>query len=153
MAEFIAGLALGCQIGVCAMFAVLFLASMVADSSEKGRTKISIQGFGVSLLGIIAIAGICSKLGAHKSTTILLLLIVIFLETRLAGIVVGLVATATSSIMLSLLFLPPIGSLRIIRPSDQLTFALFLLSSLFGCRLIGSSRPLDGGKSSGATPS
>jgi K+-sensing histidine kinase KdpD len=58
-----------------------------------------------------------------------------------------LFASIVSAVLLSLLFLSPIGSLRVSRPSDQFLLALFLVSSLLGCRLIGRSGSLTEGHS------
>jgi len=145
MAGFIAGLALGCLIGVCGTYAVLFLAATTPEPIPVRMKEFSALKFAVSLLAISAIGGACFKLNAHKSTTVLVLLLGVLLVARLSGIVVGLFASIVSGILLSLLFLSPIGSLRVSRPSDQFLLALFLLSSLLGCRLIGRSRSLNEG--------
>ncbi len=142
MAGFVAGLALGCLIGVCGMYAVLFLAATTPEPFPVRIKEFSALKFAVSLLAISAIGGACFKLSIHKSTTVLLLLLGVFMVARIAGIVVGLFASIVSAILLSLLFLSPIGSLRISRPSDQFLLALFLVSSLLGCRLIGRSSSL-----------
>jgi K+-sensing histidine kinase KdpD len=147
MAGFIAGLALGCLIGVCGTYAVLILAATTPEPFPVRLKSFSAWKFAVSLLAISAIGGACFKLNAHKSTTVLVLLLGVFLVARLAGIVVGLCASVVSAILLSHLFLPPVGSLRISRPSDQLLLALFLLSSLLGCRVIGKARSLTEGHS------
>ncbi len=142
MSGFIAGLALGCLIGVCGTYAVLFLAATTPDPFPVRMKQFSALKIAVSLLAISAAGSACFKLNAHKSTTVLVLLLGVFVIARLAGIVVGLLASVVSAILLSLLFLTPVGSLRISSPSDQLLLALFLLSSLLGCRLIGKSGPL-----------
>ena len=147
MGGFIAGLALGCLIGVCGTYAVLFLAATTPEPFPVRMKEFSALKFAVSLLSISTIGGACFKLNAHKSTTVLVLLLGVFVVARLAGIVVGLFSSIVSAILLSLLFLSPTGSLRISRPSDQFLLALFLVSSLLGCRLIGRSKSLSEGQS------
>jgi K+-sensing histidine kinase KdpD len=147
MAGFIAGMALGCLIGVCGTYAVLFLAATAPEPFPVRMKEFSALKFAVSLLTISALGGACFRLNVHKSSTVLVLLLGVFVVARLAGIVVGLFASIVSAILLSLLFLSPIGSLRISRPSDQFLLALFLVSSLLGCRLIGRSKSLNEGHS------
>ncbi|MFZ0820155.1 MAG: DUF4118 domain-containing protein [Candidatus Acidiferrales bacterium] len=147
MVGFIVGMALGSLIGVCGTYAVLFLAATTPEPFPVRMKEFSALKFAASLVAISALGGACFKLNAHKSTAVLVLLLGVFVVARLAGIAVGLFASIVSAVLLSLLFLSPIGSLRISRPSDQFLLALFLLSSLLGCRLIGRPKSLHAGHS------
>ena len=142
MAAFISGMALGCLIGVCGTYIVLLLAAATPPPFPGLWTEFSARKVVVSSLAICAVGGICFKLSLHKSVTVLLLLLTIFIVARLLGIAIGLFSSVVAAALLGFLFLTPIGSLRISSPSDQFMLAVFLLSSLLGCRMIGRTKPI-----------
>jgi len=142
MAAFISGMALGCLIGVCGTYIVLLLAAVTPPTFPNLVTEFSALKVVVSSLVICAVGVTCFRLSLHKSVTALLLLLTIFIIARLLGIAIGLFSSVVAAALLSFLFLTPIGSLRISRPSDQFMLAVFLLSSLLGCRMIGRTRQI-----------
>jgi K+-sensing histidine kinase KdpD len=66
----------------------------------------------------------------------LLLLLVVLVIARQGSMLVALIGCGVTAMELTLLFLPPIGSIRVAHTSDRLLLALFVLASLVGSLLI-----------------
>lgn len=140
MAGFIAGLAVGCLLGVSGTFLLILLATALSNKRPSLADELSPRGLAYSAIALLAIAGIAYLLRLDKAAAMLLLFLGVLAIAKLEGLAKGIGASALAAGMLSLLFLPPIGSMRIARPEDQFALALFFLSAIFASRLIGKAR-------------
>jgi K+-sensing histidine kinase KdpD len=142
MGSYIAGLVTGCMLGVSGTLLLLFLGlSLSGQFSTLSKTN-SPRGYVYSAAVLIAVSGIAYLLKLDKESAMLLLLLAVLAVAKQGGLVHGLVASAMASLMLSFLFMPPVGSLFVKGPDDRLALALFLLIAALGSRLIGQHRKL-----------
>jgi two-component system, OmpR family, sensor histidine kinase KdpD len=142
MAGFVAGLATGCLLGVGGTFLLILLATALSNKRPHLADELSPRGLVYPVLVLFAVAGISYLLGLDKAAVMPLLLLGVLAIAKLEGLAKGIGASAFAAGMLSFLFMPPIGSLKVTRPNDQLSLALFLLSAIFATRLAGKAKAL-----------
>jgi K+-sensing histidine kinase KdpD len=140
MVGFIAGMAIGCLLGVSGTFLLILLATALSNKRPSLADELSTWRLAYSATALLAVAGISYLLRLDKAAAMLLLFLAVLAIAKFEGLAKGIGASAFAAGMLSFLFLPPIGSIRIARPEDQFALALFFLSALFATRLIGKTR-------------
>ena len=84
-------------------------------------------------------AALCYSLRFDKSAAVLLLLMAVLVNARLAGPVYGILASIVSAGLFSFLFLRPVWSLRVEAFDDQMVLLIFLLTTAAASRLVGSA--------------
>ncbi len=144
MTAFDVGLITGCLVGVIGTYLLLLLAAAVADvqpDTMNGQSRLRVTSAVVALL---VVGGISYALKLDKAGAILLLFISVLVIAKLGGFKCGFVASGVAAALLSILFLPPIGSLWVFDSTNRLTLTLFLLIAIVGSRLIGASKRLPG---------
>lgn len=137
MQGFLAGLLTGCLIGIAGTLLLLLLAAGISKEHPSNGRWFSVRGMLFVLLGTPGVAIASQSLGLRRSIAVLLLMVAVLIIAKLHGLVYGLAASAVAALALSVLYLPPIGSLLVVRANDQLLLALFLLSGILGSRIIG----------------
>jgi K+-sensing histidine kinase KdpD len=142
MGSFVAGLVTGCLLGVSGTLLLLLLGlSLSGQFSTLFKTN-SLRGHVYAAAVLITVSGIAYLLKLDKESAMLLLLLAVLAVAKQGGLVYGLAASAMAAVLLSFLFMPPVGSLFIKGPDDRLALALFLLIAAVGSRLIGQQRKL-----------
>ena len=142
MGSYVTGLVTGCLLGVGGTLLLLLLGlSFSGQFSTLFKTN-SLRGHVYAAAVLIAVSGIAQLLRLDKESAMLLLLLAVLAVAKQGGLVLGLAASAMAAVMLSVLFMPPVGSLFIKGPDDRLALALFLLIAALGSRLIGQHRKL-----------
>jgi K+-sensing histidine kinase KdpD len=142
MGSYVAGLVTGCLLGVGGTLLLLLLGlSFSGQFSTPFKTN-SLRGHVYVVAVLIAVSGIAYLLKLDKESAMLLLLLAVLAIAKQGGLVHGLVASAMAAVILSFLFMPPVGSLFIKGSDDRLALALFLLIAALGSRLIGQHRKL-----------
>lgn len=119
---FVLGSLLGFVACLLLIFLLVYLAGLLAGgSNQKSPADIpavsQLLRIGMSLLFVSAVAGACYVAHCRQVHTFLFLLLSVFLIAKFGGRIAGLAASAAAAIVLTLLFLPPVGSLQIERPS------------------------------------
>jgi len=142
MFTYVAGLATGCLIGVCCTILLLLLSAALTDEYPHELRKISLLQLAATGTGIFAVAYSAYYMNFEKSAAALLLLLAVLGSAKIGGLVNGFISAALAAGMLCVLFLPPIGSLRIAEPSDRFVLSLFLITAALGSRLVGRTREL-----------
>ena len=142
MGSYVAGLVTGCLLGVSGTFLLLFLVLSLSGQFSTLFKANSLRGIVYAAAVLIAVSGIAHLLRLDKDSAMLLLLLAVLAVAKQGGLVLGLAASAMAAVMLSVLFMPPVGSLFIKGPDDRLALALFLLIAALGSRLIGQHRKL-----------
>jgi K+-sensing histidine kinase KdpD len=142
-------LIIGCVLGFCAAILYLLVLASSPEEEEKPRKArlpmyFALVRAGLALVGILAIAGFCYALNLDKTEAILILVAAVLLIARLTGPLYGLAASVLALGIISFLFLPPVGSLRVSRSEDQLALLLFVLTTAVGSRLVGGGKRLSG---------
>ncbi len=132
---FVLGSLLGFIACLVLIFLLVYLAGLLAGgSNQKSPADIPavshLVRIGMSLLFVSAVAGACYVAQSRQMHAFLFLLLSVFLTAKFGGRIASLAASAAAAIVLTLLFLPPVGSLQIERPTDQRAMAIFLLSTL-----------------------
>lgn len=142
-------LILGCVLGFCA--AILYLLVLTSSPEEHERPRkarlpmhFALVRGGLALVGVAVIAALADGLHLDKTQAILLLVAAVLLIARLAGSLYGLGASAVALGIVSFLFLPPVGSLRVSHTEDQLALLLFVVTTAIGSRLVGRGKRLSG---------
>ena len=142
MGSYVAGLVTGCLLGVSGTLLLLLLGlSLSGQFSTLFKTN-SLRGHVVAAAVLIVVSGIAYFLKLDKESAMLLLLLAVLAIAKKGGLVHGLVASAMAAVILSIFFMPPVGSLFVKGPDDRLALALFLLIAALGSRLIEPHRKL-----------
>ncbi len=136
MGGFTAGLVTGCLVGVCGTLLLLSLATAFSREGARLFRLRSLPGLVLSTIALLAIAAVCHRMNVGKDASMLMLLLVVLVVSKLEGLLNGLIATVIAVVLLAVWF-PPAGSLGVRSLSDRLALALFLLIATFGSRLIG----------------
>jgi K+-sensing histidine kinase KdpD len=140
MGSYLAGLVTGCLLGVSGTLLLLLLGlSFSGQFSTLFKTN-SPRGHVYAAAVLIAVSGIAYLLRLDKGSAMLILLLAVLAVAKQGGLAHGLVASAIAAVILTVLFMPPVGSLFIKGPDDRLALALFLLIAALGSRLIGQHR-------------
>lgn len=84
---------------------------------------------------LLLVGGVSYTLKLDKMVAVLLLLSSVLVIARLAGLICGMAASVVGAGLLSILFLPPIGSLSVASSEDRLALAVFLLAAAAGSGL------------------
>jgi K+-sensing histidine kinase KdpD len=140
MTGFLAGLVTGCLVGVTVTIVLLLFAATWLSESQQQPAESSLRGIAAASLIILSLCGFCYALHLPKPVVMILLLSAVFLIADQLEILTALIVAGLSTLMLTLLFLPPIRSIRILHAGDRLSLAAFLLVSVVGCRLICGRR-------------
>jgi K+-sensing histidine kinase KdpD len=140
MGSYLAGLVTGCLLGVSGTLLLLLLGlSFSGQFSTLFKTN-SPRGHVYAAAVLTAVSGIAYLLRLDKGSAMLILLLAVLAVAKQGGLAHGLVASAIAAVILTVLFMPPVGSLFIKGPDDRLALALFLLIAALGSRLIGQHR-------------
>jgi K+-sensing histidine kinase KdpD len=137
MPGFLTGLLTGCLIGIAGTLLLLLLAAGISKEHPSDGRWFSARGMLLVLLGTPGVAIASHSLGLRRSIAVLLLMVAVLVIAKLHGLVYGLGASAAAALALCYFYLPPIGSLLVLRTNDRLLLALFLLSGILGSRIIG----------------
>jgi K+-sensing histidine kinase KdpD len=140
MTGFLAGLVTGCLVGVTLTIVFLLFAATWLVEPQQQPAESSLRGIAAASLIILSLCGLSYALHLPKGVVMILLLSAVFLIADQLEILTSLIAAGLSTIMLTILFLPPIRSIRILHAGDRLSLAAFLLVSVVGCRLICGRR-------------
>jgi len=142
MGSFLTGLVTGCLLGVSGTLLLLLLGfSFSGQLSNLAKTH-SLRGHVYAAAVVITVSGIARLLKLDKESAMLVLLLAVLGVAKRGGLINGLAASAIAAATLSLLFMPPLGSLFIKAPDDRLALALFLLIAALGSRLIAERSKL-----------
>jgi|ERR1700722_15680082 K+-sensing histidine kinase KdpD len=136
MGGFTTGLVAGCLLGVCGTFLLLSVGAAFSEERARLFHLRSITGTILSTFVLFLIAALCRRLSVGMDASILLLLLVVLVVSRVEGLLNGLIATGIATLILAW-SLPPDGSMMVKSSSDRLALALFLLIATVGSRLIG----------------
>jgi K+-sensing histidine kinase KdpD len=136
MGGFTTGLVAGCLLGVCGTFLMLSVGAAFSEERARLFHLRSFTGTVLSAIVLFFIAALCHRLSIGMDASILLLLLVVLIISRVEGLLNGLIATGIAALILAWIF-PPNGSIMIRSSSDRLALALFLLIATVGSRLIG----------------
>ena len=127
MSGFLAGLFIGCLVGVVTTLLVLtIVAGLRTTELEKPRRDAHGKVF-VGALVLLGICGVSYSMDLEKSALLALLLSVL-LTARLAGARRGILIAGIAAVMVAY-FLPPAGSLRVTGLDNQLALVLFVLGT------------------------
>ncbi len=139
MDSFMMGLLTGCMVGVGG---TLFLLILIAQTNRQRDmvNELSPRRVVFSTVALFSVAGVSYTLELDKTSATLLLLLSVLVIARVAGIKGGIAASVVAAVLLSFLFLPPIGSLWVISPGNRFALALFLLITVVGSRLVGEEK-------------
>jgi K+-sensing histidine kinase KdpD len=135
MGGFTTGLVAGCLLGVCGTFLLLSVGAAFSEERARLFHLRSLTGTILSTVVLFLIAALCHRLRVGTDASILLLLLVVLIVSRVEGLLNGLIATGIATVILAWLF-PPNGSILVRSSSDRLALALFLLIATVGSRLI-----------------
>ena len=141
--DFAAGMMVGCLVGVISAVLLLFVSTLTDERSDR-KGELSLRGLVCAAVTLLAAGEFSHILKLDKNSGTLLLLLSVLVIARLGGFRYGIVASVIAALLLSFLFLPPIGSLWVIGSDDQLTLTLFLLSTIVGSGLVGGKKSLPG---------
>lgn len=144
MSSFVAGLITGCVIGVGGTALLLLFAATLTDGYSNRMYELSLRGVAFAALALLAVAGLSYTMKLDEAGAILLLSLSVLVIAKLGGFRYGIGASVVAAMLLSLLFLPPIGSLWVIGSNNRLALVLFLLSTIAGSRLMGGKKGLPG---------
>jgi K+-sensing histidine kinase KdpD len=133
MLNYFAGVATGCLIGVSGAFLMLLFSSIVPEPDSPAR-RISFPGLASAIVAVLMVAFACYWLKLGEAVSMVFLLLSMLAVARVAGNATSSVAAVVSALTLSILFLPPVGSLYIVQSSDRLLMALFLLGAMIVSR-------------------
>jgi K+-sensing histidine kinase KdpD len=122
---------------------LLFVATLT-DGYSNSMHELSLRGVACAALALLAVAGLSYTMKLDEAGAILLLSLSVLVIAKLGGFRYGIGASVVAAMLLSLLFLPPIGSLWVIGSNNRLALVLFLLSTIAGSRLIGGKKRLPG---------
>jgi K+-sensing histidine kinase KdpD len=142
MVGFTAGLAIGSLLGVTFTFLLILLAAALSNKRPSLADELSPRGLAYPATALLAISGVSYFLKLDKAAVMLLLFLAVLAIAKLDGLAKGIGASAFAAGVLDLMFLPPIGSLKVAHPEDQFALALFFLSAIFASRLIGKPKVL-----------
>lgn len=99
------------------------------------------SGLAIAVSAMFAIAWCAHQMKLRDGSLALLLLLIVLATSRLRGLRTALVASVFAAFALAIMF-PPVWSLRVEQPSDQLLLALFIVSCALGSHLAsGRSEP------------
>jgi len=139
--EFAAGLVLGCLLGVAATLGILLFVASLPREDTHSASRLSFSGLAIAVSAMLAIAWAAHQMKLRDGSLALLLLLIILVTSRLRGLRTALVASAFAALILTIVF-PPLWSLRVTQPRDQLLLLLFIISCALGSHLAsGNSEP------------
>ena len=144
VSSFVAGLITGCVIGVSGTALLLLFVATLTDGYSNRMYELSLRGIACAAVALLAVTGLSYTLKLDKAGAILLLSLSVLVIAKLGGFRYGIGASVVAAVLLSFLFLPPIGSLWVIGSDNRLALVLFLLSTIAGSRLIGGKKRLPG---------
>jgi K+-sensing histidine kinase KdpD len=144
VSSFVAGLITGCVIGVGGTTLLLLFVATLTDGYSDKMYELSLRGVACAAIALLAVAGLSYTMKLDKAGAILLLSLSVLVIAKLGGFRYGIGASVVAAMLLSLLFLPPIGILWVIGSDNRLALVLFLLSTIVGSRLIGGKKRLPG---------
>ena len=96
--------------------------------------------FGASLLIVVAVLAICSKVHVNATTAALSLLLAILGISAQWGLAEAMVASVMAVLGFNLLFLPPVGKLTIQDPHNWVALAAFLVTAVTSSQLSARAR-------------
>ena len=96
--------------------------------------------FGASLLIVVAVLAICSKVHVNATTAALSLLLAILGISAQWGLAEAMVASVMAVLGFNLLFLPPVGKLTIQDPQNWVALAAFLVTAVTSSQLSARAR-------------
>jgi K+-sensing histidine kinase KdpD len=127
MSGFLAGLIVGCVVGVAVtLLALTIVAGLRTAELEKPRRGAQGKVF-VGALALLIVCGVSYSMDLEKSALLALLLSVL-LTARLGGARRGILVAGIAAVMVAY-FLPPAGSLRVTGLDNQLALVLFVLGT------------------------
>ena len=142
MGSYLTGLVTGCLLGVSGTL-LLLLVGFSFSGQLSNLVKVNpFRGHVYAAAVVITVSGMARLLRLDKESAMLLLLLTVLGVAKQGGLFSGLVASAVAAAALSLLFMPPVGSLFIQARDDRLDLALFVLFAALGSRLIGERKKL-----------
>lgn len=137
MGAFTAGMVAGCVLGVCGTFLMLSLGTAFSAEHARLFRLRPLPGALLSVMVLLCMAAFCHRMSIGKDASMLLLLLIVLVISKLEGVLNGLVATSITALILVFGFFPPAASVLIRSSSDNLALALFLLIATLGSCLLG----------------
>lgn len=142
MSSFWVGVIVGCTIGFGgALWFLWIIVRAIAGGDESGRVGLLplrdslLFRAACAVVVLFLVGGVSYTLKLDKMVAVLLLLSSVLVIARLAGLICGMAAAVVGAGLLSLLFLPPIGSFSVASAEDRLALVVFLLAAAAGSGL------------------
>jgi hypothetical protein len=142
VSSFWVGLIVGCTIGFGgALLFLWIIVKAIAGGEESGGVELFplrdslLFRLASGVVLLLLVGGVSYTLKLDKMVAVLLLLSSVLVIARLAGLICGMAASVVGAGLLSILFLPPIGSFSVASSEDRLALVVFLLAAAAGSGL------------------
>jgi K+-sensing histidine kinase KdpD len=141
MSRFVLGLVIGCFAGAVGTLLLLLVVYNIPDGDQLGPTiPERWRGAGLIVVLMIVSGVLFAFLNLRRvafATSVLLLLV--FVVAHVRGMLASWMALAIAALALGLI-LPPVHTLAITDPQDQILLGFFILCGAVGTRLIAQNQ-------------
>jgi K+-sensing histidine kinase KdpD len=114
----------------------------VSQSTEPGsfRTRLSIGIIALASAAVAAVAILFHVIQAPTVMVMTVLVLMTFSASRHSGWLTNLIASGVGALALTLLYMPPVGSIHIALLQDRVSLALFIIVSIAGYPLVSARK-------------